>query len=240
MKLLSFDKWNAENYAEIGQTNPLRWMNLKLVGPDTYEPVSKWWKCKDFMNEVVTSFHLGRDFSIYGFRVTHNEFFNKDDVCLPLLLKNVSKSFLVNMEVVNEHLLHEGYPAVEVYPHDMGAFIKIPLEYLANTLFMSQVTLFIRLANTEEEYESIPNMLKDKHNRGDEVNFNACLKKPLGSFPPNLSEYLWYYDDERNCHRDHPKDKNIQTSLMHNCGVVSWAKSDPKYTCGWAEQEECV
>lgn len=30
MKLLSFDKWNAENYAEIGQTNPLRWMNLNL------------------------------------------------------------------------------------------------------------------------------------------------------------------------------------------------------------------
>jgi len=231
MKLLSFDKWNAENYAEIGQTNPLRWQNLKLVGPDTYEPVSKWWKCKDFMNEVVTSFHLGRDFSIYGFQVTHSEFFNKEDTTLPLLLKNVSKSFLVNMGVVNEHLLHEGYPAVEVYQHEVGAFIKIPLEYLANTLFMSQVTLFIRLANTEGEYDSIPNMLKDKHNRGDEANFNACLKKPLGSFPSSLGEYLWYYDDERNCRRDHPKDKNIQTSLMHNCGVVNW---------GWIEQEECV
>jgi hypothetical protein len=226
MKLLSFDKWNAENYAEIGQTNPLRWQNLKLVGPDTYEPVSKWWKCKDFMNEVVTSFHLERSFSIYGFQVTHNTFFNKEDTTLPLLLKNVSKSFLVNMGVVNEHLLHEGYPAVEVYQHEVGAFIKVPLEYLANTLFMSQVTLFIRLANTEGEYDSIPNMLKDKHNRGDEVNFNACLKKPLGSFPSSLGEYLWYYDDERNCRRDHPKDKNIQTSLMHNCGVVNWGWND--------------
>lgn len=231
MKLLSFDKWNSENYSEIGQTNPLRWMNLKLVGPDTYEPVSKWWKCKDFMNEVVTSFHLERSFSIYGFSVVNSTFFNMEDTTLPLLLKNVSKSFLVNMEVVNEHLLNEGYPEIEVYQHDLGAFIKIPLEYLANTLFMSQVTLFIRLANTEGEYESIPNMLKDKHNRGDEVNFNACLKKPLGQFPLSLGEYLWYYDDERNCRRDLPKDKNIQTSLMHNCGVVNW---------GWAEQEECV
>jgi hypothetical protein len=231
MKLVNIGSWNEGSYAEIGQTNPLRWMNLKLVGPDTYEPVSKWWKCKDFMNEVVTSYTLGRDFYIYGFQVTHSEFFNKGDTTLPLLLKDVSKSFLVNMEVVNEHLLHEGYPAVEVYQHEVGAFIKIPLEYLANTLFMSQVTLFIRLANTEGEYDSIPNMLKDKHNRGDEVNFNACLKKPLGKFPPSLGEYLWYYNDTQYCKRDHPKGANIQTSLMHNCGVVNW---------GWAEQEECV
>jgi len=232
MKLVNLDKWNIQNYAEIGQTNPLRWMNLKLIGPDTYEPVSKWWMCKDFMNEVVTSYTLGRDFSIYGFQVTHNTFFNKEDTTLPLLLKNVSKSFLVNMEVVNEHLLNEGYPEVEFRElHTKQVFLQIPLEYLANTLLMSQVTLFIRLANTEKEYDTLSDMVKDKHNGGDEVNFNACLKKPLSQFPPSLGEYLWYYDDERNCRRDHPKDKNIQTSLMHNCGVVSW---------GWAEQEECV
>jgi len=231
MKLINFDKWDIQNYAEIGQTNPLRWMNLKLVGLDTYEPVSKWWMCKDFMNEVVTSFHLGRDFSIYGFQVTHNTFFNKEDTTLPLLLKNVSKSFLVNMKVVNEHLLHEGYPAVEVYQHGVGAFIKIPLEYLANTLFMSQVTLFIRLANTEGEHSSLANMVTDKVNSQDATNFNVCLKKPLSKFPPSLGEYLWYYNDEQYCKRDHPKTANIQTSLMHNCGVVNW---------GWAEQEECV
>jgi hypothetical protein len=240
MILINVGSWNEGSYSEIGQTNPLRWQNIKLVGPDTYEPVSKWWKCKDFMNEVVTSFHLERDFSIYGFQVTHSEFFNKGDTTLPILLKNVSKSFLVNMGVVNDHLLNEGYPAVEVYQHDIGAFIKVPLEYLTNTLFMSQVTLFIRLANTEKEYTTLPDMLKDKHNGGDEANFNACLKKPLGSFPTSLSEYLWYYNEERNCRRDLPKDKNIQTSLMHNCGVVSWANSDPKYCQGWAEQEECV
>lgn len=226
MKLVNFDKWDIQSYAEIGQTNPLRWMNLKLVGPDTYEPVSKWWMCKDFMNEVVTSYTLGRDFQIYGFEVVNSKFFNKEDVCLPLLLKGVSKSFLVNMEVVNEHLLHEGYPEVGVYQHDMGAFIKIPLEYLANTLFMSQVTLFIRLANTEGEHSSLANMVTDKVNSQDATNFNACLKKPLSKFPPSLGEYLWYYDDERNCRRDHPKDKNIQTSLMHNCGVVNWGWND--------------
>ena len=96
---------------------------------------------------------------------------------------------------------------------------------------MSQVTLFIRLANTEAEYATLIDMLKDKYNSGDQENFNACLKKPLSQFPPSLSEYLWYYNAEQNCRRDHPKTANIQTGLMHNCGVVSW---------GWAEQEECV
>jgi hypothetical protein len=231
MKLVNLDKWNIQNYAEIGQTNPLRWQNLKLVGPDTYEPVSKWWMCKDFMNEVVTSFHLGRDFSIYGFEVTHNKFFNKEDTCLPLRLKGVAKSFLVNMGVVNEHLLNEGFPAVEYESiNDGQVFIRIPLEYLCNTLFMSQVTLFIRLANTNKEYLTLANMVKDPKNAEDSSNFNACLKKPLGSFPTSLSEYLWYYDDAQNCPRNIDASKNIQTSLMHNCGVVSW---------GWKE-EECV
>jgi len=232
MNIINASSWDNGTYAEAGQSNPLRWQNLKLVGPDTYEPVSMWWKCKDFMNEVVTSFHLGRDFSIYGFQVTHSTFFNKEDTCLPLRLKGVAKSFLVNMGVVNEHLLNEGFPAVEYESiNDGQVFVRIPLEYLCNTLFMSQVTLFIRLANTYKEYATLADMVKDYKNGGDSENFNACLKKPLGSFPATLGAYLWYYNDTQNCKRDHPKSANIQTSLMHNCGVVSW---------GWKEEEECV
>jgi len=231
MNIINASQWDSGTYNEIGQSNPLRWQNLKLVGPDTYEPVSRWWKCKDFMNEVVTSFHTGRNFSIYSFQVTHSTFFNKEDTCLPLRLKRVAKSFLVNMEVANEHLLNEGFPAVEYGSiNDGQVFIRIPLEYLCNTLFMSQVTLFIRLANTEKEYPTLKDMVKDYKNEGDSENFNACLKKPLSQFPTSLSEYLWYYNDAQNCPRNIDASKNIQTSLMHNCGVVSW---------GWKE-EECV
>jgi len=231
MKIVNAASWNSGTYSEIGQSNPLRWQNLKLVGSDTYEPVSKWWKCKDFMNEVVTSFHLGRDFSIYGFEVTHNKFFNKEDNALPLRLKGIAQGFLMNMEVVNEHLLNEGYPSITYTPIEDGqVFIRIPLEYLCNTLFMSQVTLFIRLANTDKEYSSLQEMVKDKVNQQDQENFNACLKKPLSKFPPSLGKYIWYYKEERNCSYEYPAGANIQTSLMHNCGVVSW---------GWKE-EECV
>jgi len=230
MKLVNTTAWDTGTYSEIGQTNLLRWQNLKLVGPDTYEPVSMWWKCKDFMNEVVTSYHLGRDFSIYGFKVVHNKFFNKEDKGIPLRLKGVCPGFLGNMEVVNNYLLEEGYPEVRVVSLGEEMFIHIPEEYLANTLFMSQVTLFIRLANTNKEYATLQEMVKDPINVGDYENFTACLKKPLSKFPPSLGKYIWYYNDQFNCTYDHPKDLNIQTSMMHNCGVVSW---------GWKE-EECV
>jgi len=223
MKIINAAEWDSGTYSEMGQSNSLRWQNLKLVGPDTYEPVSKWWMCKDFMNEVVVSFHLERSFSIYGFNVIHSTFFNKEDTDLPLRLKGITKSFLLNMGVVNEYLLTQGYPSVPYTPMGAGrVFIRIPLEYLCNTLFMSQVTLFIRLANTDAEYETLPDMVKDYKNEGDSANFNACLKKPLSQFPKELDEYLWYYNEKQNCKREHPAGANIQTSLMHNCGVVNW------------------
>ena len=65
-------------------------------------------------------------------------------------------------------------------------------------------------------------MVNDPKQHQDKPNYEACLKKPLGTFPPELGEYLWYYDKEQNCPRDIPMNKNIQTSLMHNCGVVNW------------------
>ena len=223
MKLVNFSMWYYLNYAEMGQSNPIQWMNLKLVGPDTYEPVSKWWRCKDFMNEVVVAFHLERNFSIYGFQVTHSEFFSKGAISLPIFLKGLSESFLVNMEVVNEHLLHEGYLEVPLEPQENGnVLVLLPLEYLCNTLFMSHVTLYIRLANTKEKHGTIKEMADNLKQNQDKPNYAACLKKPLSTFPPELGEYLWYYDKEHNCPRDIAASQNIQTSLMHNCGVVGW------------------
>jgi len=74
-------------------------------------------------------------------------------------------------------------------------------------------------------------MCNDKLNKQDQANLDACLKKPLKDFPEKLYDYLWYYNDERNLKRDVGTDVTIQTSLMHNCGVVSW---------GWVKEEECV
>ena len=224
MQIINLDKWNG-TYAEIGQTNPMRWQNLKLVEPGVYTPVSNKWKCKDFMNEVVTSYHTGRDFSIYSFSVKHSEFFNHDELDLPILLHNLLPGWAYNMNVVNEFLLDQGCPEVTWQAFDLDgkqAVIIVPSYYLANTLFMSQVTLFIRLANTEAVYQSLDEMCNDKVNKQDRPNLDACFKKPLKDFPEKLEPYLWYYNEESNLRRDVPLGTSIQTSLMHNCGVVNW------------------
>lgn len=227
MKIVGLEKWSG-SYAEIGQTNPLRWQNLRPIGNGVFEAVSKQWKCKDFMNEVVTSFHTGRDFSIYGFTVEHNKFFAEGQQRLPILLHNVKAGWKDNMEVVNDYLLEQGFEDVytEVLPNNQ-ALINIPPIYLTNTMFMSQVTLFIRLANTETVYGSINEMCNDKLNKQDANNLAACFKKPLKDFPKELEQYIWYYNDEQNLKHGADKSATINTSLMHNCGVVSW---------GWKEE----
>lgn len=241
MKIINLDKWQG-TYAEIGQTNPLRWQNLKLVGEQTYEPVSHKWKCKDFMNEVVTSMHTKRDFSIYGFNVKHSTFFDELQYELPILLHNVLPGFDNNMKRVNAYLLEQGLLDVIVMPTPLGdttRFIQIEGMALLNTLFMSQVTLFIRLANTTEVYGSInepaaalQEMCNDPLNKQDKTNLEACFKKPIKDFPKALEDYIWYYDDQRNLKHGAPKDAVFNTSLMHNCGAVSW---------GWKiEEETCV
>jgi len=232
MQIKNLDKWNG-TYAEIGQTNPLRWQNLRLLEDGSYEAVSRKWKCKDFMNEVVTSYHTGRDFAIYGFEVKHKDFFGVETEGLPILLHNCLAGFQNNLLRVNQMLAEDGMPEVRAEPLGDGRFfIDIPYYYLSNTLFMSQITLFIRLCNTEESYQTLQEMCNDKLNRQDQANLNACLKKPMKDFPAKLYDYIWYYDEQRNLkNNESAKTSTIQTSLMHNCGVVSW---------GWTTEEECV
>ncbi len=231
MKIIGLDKWQG-TYAESGQTNPLRWQNLKPIEDGVYEVVSKQWKCKDFMNEVVTSFHTKRDFSIYGFSVKHSTFFSEGQADLPILLHNVKAGWEDNMEVVNDYLDSQDFMTVSWEKFDEGKFVVvIPGIYLMNTMFMSQVTLFIRLANTEKVYGSINDMCNDPINKQDANNLAACFKKPLKDFPKSLEQYIWYYDDTNNLKHGVDKSVYIPTSYMHNCGVVSWGWETEEETC---------
>lgn len=218
----NLEKWNSEPYCEIGQSNPIRWMNLKPVGEDIYEPVSYWWKCKDFLNDAITAKHLGKTFSIYGFQCNPAIFFAPEQEDMFLLLKNVLPSWYGNIEVVNEYLLSQGFPSIQYQSLENNRlFIQLPSVYLHNTMFISQVTLFIRMANIKTVHESMEGLSKDPDNSSEKVNYEACMKKPLGEFPEELLDYIWYYDSVYNCkHGD--KNQSIMTSKMHNCGVVGW------------------
>jgi hypothetical protein len=186
------------------------------------------------MNEVVTSYHTKRDFSIYGFSVKHSTFFDAQQHELPILLHNVLPGFDSNMKRVNDYLLEQGLLDVVVQPAPTGPttrFIQIEGMALLNTFFMSQVTLFIRLANTEKVYQSLQEMSDDPLNKQDKDNLAACFKKPIKDFPESLQQYIWYYDDSNNLKHGAKGGTYIPTSMMHNCGVVSW---------GWKTEEEYV
>lgn len=221
MHLINFSNWDKETYSEISQKNPMRWMNVKPLGGDVWEPVTGWWKCKDFMNDVVTSFHLRKTFYIYGFKVNAEKFFAPGQEELYFLVKNITPEWEENMVVVNDYLLSNGFPAVYYENLDKDYFISLDKAYLHNTYFISAVTLLIRMANVNKVYQTLDDMVNDEGNTHDTDNYTAIKQKPLSEFPEHLLEYIWYYDKNNNTkHTD--KDKNIMTSQMHNCGVVSW------------------
>lgn len=220
MKLVNLNTWDSEPYSEIGQTNPLRWMNIKQVDKDTYEPVTHWWKCKDFMNEVVTAGFTNKTYSIYGFTVDPAKFFDVTKR-LTFLLKNVGKEFEHNMQAVNAYLTTQGCPAVPFSKFESYYVVELPKDYQQNTLFISQVTLFIRLASCDVKCATMDEMATQEVNRQDSGNFKSAMLKPLGAFPEHLKKYVWYYSSEQNLPKDEPE-KKVYTSHMHNCGVVAW------------------
>lgn len=226
MQVINFDKWNSQPYAEIGQTNPIRWMNLKPVDKNTYEPVSHWWMCKDFMNDAITAKHLKKTYSIYGFQCDPSTFYADGQKTMPMLLKGILQSFMNNLQVLNVHLKAIKFPTIKASSYEDKVFIELPEKYLDNTLFMSTITLYIRLCNTDTDYESLEDMLTDPVNRQDSVNFANTKTKPMNKLPEKYKPYIWCYGVSTNpgysCAKDGSTPK-FMTSTMHNCGVVNWS-----------------
>lgn len=222
MQLDKFEEHDREPYSEMSQTNPLKWMNLKPVGKDKFECVSCWWQCKDFMNDALTAKYLKKSFSIYGFRCDPSVFFTENQKHMYFLLKEVLPGFMENINSVNAFLTSIKFPRVIVKCIDDFVFVELPSKYLENTLFISTITLFIRLANTIEKYSSLEEMIQDPLNRGDKSNFQACLQKPMNKLPAKYKDVVWSYGNSYECRKDGTS-PHFMTSTMHNCGVVNWS-----------------
>lgn len=225
--IINQDEWRGK-YSEMSQSNPMEWMNVKLVENtiDTFEPVSHWWVCKDFMNEAITAKHTGKTYSIYGFICNPSKFYAPNQQEMYIVIKNVTDSWFGHMEdVVNPYLLEAGFPAIEyeslTIDKEAQVLLTIPDVYLHNTLFISQVLLFIRMANVDKVYTDMEGLSKNTQNSQDKPNYTACLNKPLKDFPSKLEDYIWYYNSSSYLSHSH-KEKPFMTSYMHNCGVSSW------------------
>lgn len=217
---------NHTSYSEISQLNPMRWICLKNTGPDEFKAVSREWRCKDFMNEVVASFQTKKDYLIYGFRVDHKDFFNPRWSGLPLLLKNCSKSFEENVKnVLNPFLAEQNMPPIEPIKVAEGYFVNIPEEYLKNTLFISTITLLIRMVNTNTSYRKFEDVRTDPLNVTDSVYFSQVLNKPMGQFPKMYNDYI--YVGGTGVGKKYG-DVVDMVSTLHCCGVNGWVG-------GWAK-----
>lgn len=222
MKLINFIRWDSQPYGEIGQSNPIRWMNLKPVDKDTYEPVSHWWMCKDFMNDAITSYWIKQPFKIYGFSVDPATFYAEGQTEMFLLLKNILPAWEHNMKVVNKKLKSMRFPLIKWEKMDDYYFITLPHKYLENTLNMSTITLWIRMANTNQPYDDMDKMITDGNNGSDAVNYQKTKDKPMNKLPEKYKDCVWSYGGTYECKRDGSSPK-FMTSTMHNCGVVNFS-----------------
>lgn len=220
----NFSKWNMEGYNEVHQNNPLRWMNLKNEGKNVFVPVTRLWKCKDFLNDAVCSYHHKKTYQIYGFKCDPKEFYNYNWQGMPVLLLNCFPSWIDNINlVINPYLEEQGMPPLEPEECKEGWYVNIPQEYMENTFFISTITLLIRMANVDKTCESFQELIKQPLNAGDLTYWKATQAKPMSQFPEKYKDYLFIYKDDKFGVK---KDGVVtMTGHMHNCGVVNW---------GWA------
>jgi len=122
-------------YSEASQPSPIRFVNYN---PKTKKFESHWWKCKDFMNDVVIHYRLGKAFSMYGFE---NEHVNIDADGGYLKYKNAPDHFADTVNnLIAPFLKKLGLPVVTVTDDT----VHIPEAFWRNTYLISMVTSLIR------------------------------------------------------------------------------------------------
>ena len=212
------------SYAEEGQTNPIRWINLKKIDDKTFESASNWWKCKDFLNDLAYTYQTGKSFSIYGW--------NAGNIPTPpkgedfwFAVKNLSSDFFHNIEnVLNPWLKEQKMPEVKLVKQD-PVLLALHPKYFDNTYNISLITLIIRLCNYEGmKFNNFQEVIDcNKFPGGDQDKWDAVTtKKRYFNIPVKFRKYVWYSSPQYNSEVD----VGYQISgLVHNNGVVDWGKN---------------
>lgn len=216
-------------YCEVSQQNALRWFQLKEIEEGIYETVSGKWKCKDFMNDATVGYHKGVKFDIYGFK-TKPENFNKSSDHFPLLVelwKVELDSFEHNLATVNEWLIEQNCEIIQtdlVAGHQENyVLIKLPLQALHNTYFMSMYTLLVRVAHLDKKCDTFKQLIDNSCNQDRELLKTLQLKPPSSLNEKDyeyivrtgLNEQYCIKHSDNLTHVDYP-------SMVHDCGIVGW------------------
>lgn len=222
MKMKFYDNYK-KSYSEAGQTNPIKWQIYKKIAPGEYEATSAKFKCKDYFNDTVYTFHSGKEITVYGFNAFNGMLNKEDGNGVPVILTGIKGKFLENVEVLNKFLKSNKLPVLDYEEFDDGSvFCYIPWEYFKNTYYISALTLLQRVCNNEFEFTTIENASKQLESIGnsqDKSLLNTFIKKQFNL--KGKENFVWYYSDKSN-YPDKPGDAYGIPHLTHNCGLVAW------------------
>lgn len=225
---VTFPKGHSENYSEVPQNNPLRWMMLK-PGKKKNEFIqdSYWLKCKDFFNDYVYARQkCGEPFQIYGFDTT-NMHLGKPDEPVYCLLKKFGSAFLANMEVVNKWLKEEQkLPPVKLLQEEEYILAEFPPVYWENTYNVSLISLLMRVVSCNKEFKTFDEIAKFSP-FGESHLWPPVVKKGLFfNIPDKFKGYVWYQNQKQNSEKI--KSGYDISYLIHDNGVISWSNNFDK------------
>lgn len=200
------------NYAEVPQTNPLRWTNLFKEADGSFTRESKKWKCKDFLNELVSKYQGNRT-SIYGYDAGP---MRVNDEGVYVYLEHIIKMdvYQGNLRSINNWAASVGMPAMEILgEYEGGLVVLLPRKYFDSTYSISFLSYFIRVANVSEVVSDW-----DKHP-------TKAVDNPFGSYWDKAMKYpfkapiegYWYYAMKAHTNLEKPN-----TGTVHDNGVNSW------------------
>jgi hypothetical protein len=208
---------SSEPYCEVSQVNPLRW-RVCLKEGDNLVPQSDWWKCKDFLNDVIIHLRTGKVFGIYGFKNNHK--INEEGGYMAL--KEVHQAFEDNLVLLNGYLKKKEFPTIEVVPHDgkedgTEKVVLIPSLYWQNTFYISFITAAIRACCFNKHTDVIKMMNDEEKFQG---GWFAKVDKYLDrKYTDKMNELMYLnYQYSSKTGFDH-------THCIHNAGIQSWISS---------------
>ena len=203
------------SYAEVGQTNKLRFVCLHRAEDGTYSEQSLEFKCKDFFNEIVAKYH-GHLLGCYGFTADSIEV-NEEGVWIELRHIVNQEVYQQNIGSINSLIARDGLPQLELLPYKDGFVCLLPRQFFDNTYLISFLTYLMRVANVQEVVQD-PTW-REHPTRAIDCPFVSMFDVVMnrGFKTPVTSAASYYYAGHAHNYKAKPA-----VHLVHNNGVLSW------------------